>query len=273
MKVQYNNDGQKRASKTKRRRRKGVGKMIYVYFAVVLIGVLLTLSYTVWFEVTKVTVTGGSIYDNDEVLMSSQIYIGDNLVRLSKSTISERIEKQLPYVKKAEVVKNYPHTVKIKITDDEETVAVKFEGKYYIADDDFKLLKVADEKPEGLPIISGVSAEGLKPGDHLAIKDKQQRESLDRIFALNKDGLDVTYVSIKNTLEDSDYSTYDICVGGRLYVELGDSNNLDRKLTHLETMMESITDNGTALISLVDWSVTNKRAVLRYEDISSYIDD
>ena len=46
---------------------------------------------------------------------------------------------------------------------------------------------------------------------------------------------------------------------------------MNGKLTHLKTMTEVMDSSLSASISLVDWSVENKKAVLKYEDISELL--
>ena len=83
-----NNNGNVRK---KRRRRKQNLSLYYaaIFFLFSVVGIILSL--TVFFNVKEVTVTGDSIYTNNDIILASGIQTGDNLVRLSSSKTEKKI--------------------------------------------------------------------------------------------------------------------------------------------------------------------------------------
>ena len=58
----------------------------------------LTVGATVFFQVETIAVVGSSRYTPEEVIAASGVAVGDNLFRMNKNQVSQRIRQQLPYI-------------------------------------------------------------------------------------------------------------------------------------------------------------------------------
>ena len=58
----------------------------------------LTVGATVFFQVETIAVVGSSRYTSEEVIAASGVAVGDNLFRMSKTQVSQRIRQQLPQI-------------------------------------------------------------------------------------------------------------------------------------------------------------------------------
>lgn len=266
MKVEYSENGRKPVKKKRKKHSKLSRIITAVTVIAVVLGVTVSLMLTVFFNVTAVKVVGSSIYSVDEVIYASGIMTGDNLLRLPSEKIEQRIAEALPYVKKATVIKSYPDTVGIELTPAEESVMLVTKEGSFIADSDFKILRTADEHTDGLIKVVGIDASDVAPGKTLVFNEKQQRDVLKDLCAIcSENGFSVDYINIESLLD------INFVIDGRLFIRLGSYNNMSGKLTHLKTMTEVMDSSLSASISLVDWSVENKKAVLKYEDISELL--
>ena len=115
----------------KRRRRKQNLSLYYaaIFFLVAVVGIILSL--TVFFNVKEVTVTGNSIYTNNDIILSSGIKTGDNLIRLSSSRAEKKIVSSLPYVDTATITKKFPDKVEIEVTPSKEFANIKLDIDSY----------------------------------------------------------------------------------------------------------------------------------------------
>lgn len=267
MKVEYS-EARRRPQKKKRRRLSKIGKIIIASAAVlVVVAITVTLMLTVFFNVSAVKVVGSSVYSYDEIIYASGIMNGDNLMRLPSDDIEARIEKALPFVKKAEIIKSYPDTVGIKVTPATESVLIETENGMYTADSDYKLLRTAADRPEGLLRIKGIEADTLKVGSTVEFNDKQQKKILNEILDIcAENGFSVQFVNIASLVDIG------FLIDSHIYVKLGSYNDLGAKMTHLAEAVKNFDKTAAASISLENWSVSSKESTMKYEDISKYIE-
>ena len=71
----------------------------------------LTVGATVFFQVETIAVVGSSRYTSEEVIAASGVAVGDNLFRMSKTQVSQRIRQQLPYIGDVSVQRGLPSTL------------------------------------------------------------------------------------------------------------------------------------------------------------------
>ncbi len=266
MKVEYSDNRQ--AKPRKRRRKKSKLKRIFAALTVIVVvlAVTVALMLTVFFNVTEIKVLGSSIYSADDIIYSSGILTGDNLLRLPTDEIKQRITEALPYVKNVEIIKSFPDSVGIKVTPAEEKTQITVGASIYVTDPDYKLLRLSSESSDEMMRIIGIKAENPTLGRTLEFSDKQQRDVLNSCLAIcSEKGFSVQYIDIESLVD------INIVVDGRLFVRLGSSNDLAGKLNHLAAMLPSIDGENTAAVSLESWTVTDKQAILKYCDIAEFI--
>lgn len=71
----------------------------------------LTVGATVFFQVETIAVVGSSRYTPEEVIAASGVAVGDNLFRMNKNQVSQRIRQQLPYIGDVAVQRGLPSTL------------------------------------------------------------------------------------------------------------------------------------------------------------------
>ena len=265
MKVEYS-ETKRRPQKKKKRRLSKIGKIIIATASILLVvAITVTLMLTVFFNVSAMKVIGSSVYSYDEIIYASGIMNGDNLMRLPSDDIEARIEKALPYVKKAEIIKSYPSTVGIKITPATESVLIETENGIYTADSDYKVLRSVLERPNDLLRIKGIKTDSVKVGDTVKFADKQQKKILNEILSIcSEKGFSVQFVNITSLVDIG------FLIDSRIYVKLGSYNDLGKKMTHLAESIKDFDKTATASISLENWSLSSKESTMKYEDISKY---
>ncbi len=132
-----------REKKRRRQRRRRV-----VTLLVVILAVLVVLSLTVFFRIDTVKVEGHSQYTEQQIINASGVEKGDNLFRLRKSTVSERIQKNLPYLGEVTIVRSLPNTLILRVSDATFYAAIQQGSKYYITNEDGILMAEAQDRNE-----------------------------------------------------------------------------------------------------------------------------
>ena len=270
MRVEYNEATENTRTSRKKNKRK-IGPHFFIFLLMIIISVFVSLSLTIWFNVTSFMVTGNSVYAENDVISVTGIKMGDNLWRLPIDSAEQNIEQLLPYVSNAEVKRKLPGTVVVKITPATEYAHIKTSLGGVVVDDEFKVLKSIADNENMLLNIKGAKISEAVVGQKLQFTDSKQLETLRELTSvLNEYGF-YEKGDYKLTMIDvTDELDLRFIVNDKLYVVLGSLNNVENKLTHLKASLSEIAPETSAKIDISNWSKDNKKASLTYEDISKY---
>lgn len=126
----------------------------YVLAAVLLLAMLGGGTYAVYFSdalaVDAVEVTGESTVTDDEVREVARVPLGDPLARLDLDDVRRRVES-LPVVKSADVSRQWPHEVLIRIEERTPVAVVELAGALRGLDEEGIVFGTFRQAPEGLP--------------------------------------------------------------------------------------------------------------------------
>lgn len=268
MKVEYDKKNNRKSTKkeVKRKRRRRLKPAFFIMLALFLVAIAAVLSLTVFFEIESVNVSGESIYSQEMVINAAGIKNGQNLLRLNKNKISDKIEKGLPYVKDAVVTKVFPNSVSIRIVPATEFAVMEIDGQLVTIDENFKALSIESERREDLAFIKGVKASNVVLGEIVTITDKEQQNVLNELLKFAKASeLRVTAFDITNTVSVS------ALLEDRILVQFGSRNYLENKINHLKAMLPTVIADKQAKIFLDTWTTENKKTSIIYEEITQHI--
>lgn len=268
MKVEYDNKNNRKSTKkeVKRKRRRRLKPAFFIMLALFLVAIAAVLSLTVFFEIESVNVSGESIYSQEMVINAAGIKNGQNLLRLNKNKISDKIEKGLPYVKDAVVTKVFPNSVSIRIVPATEFAVMEINGQFVVIDDNFKALSIESERREDLAFIKGAKASNIVLGEVVTITDKEQQNVLEELLKFAEvSELRVTAFNISNTVSVS------ALLEDRILVQFGSRNHFENKINHLKAMLPTVIADKQAKIFLDTWTTENKKTSIIYEEITQHI--
>ena len=84
------------ASKEKHRKKKKV--RLYFFLSLFCIAAFFILSLTVFFNINSFEVTGNNVYTDAQIIAAAGLEEGDNLFRLNKFKIADKMVVDLPYI-------------------------------------------------------------------------------------------------------------------------------------------------------------------------------
>ena len=115
------------SARNNRRRRRGRGRLgpLFKLLCVLAVIVALTMGATVFFQVETVVVSGNSRYTEEEVVRATGIQVGDNLYRMNKNQIADKVLRELPYTRDLRIRRSLPSTIIITMTEWEAVARVK----------------------------------------------------------------------------------------------------------------------------------------------------
>lgn len=160
----------RRVSPARRRRNRRVAAVLGI---ILLIGAGVWFSTSVLFKIKDYTVVGDSPYTAEEIIAAFGREPGENMFGFGKSAVQSRMERMLPYISKVTITRKLPDTIVLKVTAAEEKYVVPLNGKYAILSAERKVLRIADDKPEGLTGIQGLVGVQAEPGTKLSVEPQE----------------------------------------------------------------------------------------------------
>lgn len=165
------------ARRNNRRRRRNRGRFGFLYklLSVLLIFSAILLGCAVFFRVDTIVVTGVGQYSEEQVIQATGVKQGDNLFSLNKFRIYNQIMTQLPYVDTVSVIRRYPDTLVIQITESVPMAVIRSGGEYWLLDAKCKLLERGDASlAEGRAVVLGLDMLAPTVGIPIAVEQEQQ---------------------------------------------------------------------------------------------------
>ncbi|MGN0967705.1 MAG: cell division protein FtsQ/DivIB [Oscillospiraceae bacterium] len=159
------------ARRTRRRRRRGRFGFLYKLLSIVLILFALVAGCIVFFRVQEVTVSGSSVYTDEEIIAAAGVEQGDNLFLVGRAQTAEKIRRKLPYVDTVNVRWALPDTLVITVTECTPAGVLKGEdGTWWVVDRACKLLEQGGSAlTRQYPTITGLTPLMPAAGDNLAV--------------------------------------------------------------------------------------------------------
>ena len=150
------------AAKRKKRKRNAI---LYIMIGLLLVGIAVISSVTIFFNIINIEVIGDSRYAKDKIESASGILEGQNMFRLDKFEIEQSMVKQLPYLKTVSIKRKLPDTLEIHVEDTTAVAAVKTAAGYVLIDADSKMLELAAQLPETTVEVIGAELGKFEPGE------------------------------------------------------------------------------------------------------------
>ena len=137
-------------NRTNQRRKKNKRKKLIIRAtlgAVLLVAGIL-IAMLLFFNISKISVTGDMVYSAEEIIAASEVENGDNLIFLSKKKVNELVTKKLPYVGEVKIKRRLPSHLEIQVTKTDACYSVSQDGRYSILDAKGKVLETNLEKAD-----------------------------------------------------------------------------------------------------------------------------
>ncbi|MBE6842491.1 MAG: FtsQ-type POTRA domain-containing protein [Ruminococcus sp.] len=165
----------------KRQRQKDMrGYIFLIVFLAVAIGA--SLSVTLLFNIKEIEIAGTTMYESTEIINSSGIKAGDNLVRLSTEKAREKILSEMLYIDDVKIKKSFPDKICMELTPSVEMAYVEYRGGYLLISEGYRVLGFYEtiENPD-LMVIKGYFL-----SEDEVIAKMEEDENYERITVLEK---------------------------------------------------------------------------------------
>lgn len=241
-------DAQRRNEKKRTRR-----IVFYVALFLSITLVFLAVCVAVFLNVETVTVIGTEKYTQEQILEFVPINIGDNIYSFDSDEIADSLKAQLPYIGTVEFERDLPTSVNINIVEEKPFYAADLAGNTYLLSSDLKVLEKVDNSSAeqlGLTKLSLNNVRRCIVGSDLEFVDERTEAALDELY----DSFVNHYIEDKIKSVDV-RSRFDIYINydGRFEVYLGNTENIEIKISFLVGIIEELGNDAKGKINLSNY--------------------
>ncbi len=208
-------------------------------------------------RVKVIKVNGVTQYDTNEVIASTGVAEGQNLLLVNAKSIEENLYSLYPYVEKIKLRRIFPTTAEISITEATVRYSIAYNGGYVYISQYGKLLDNRTEQEANSILLVG--GEITDNDGYLKFNDEYQQQAYEEInTCLNERGDEISKIT---RIDISDVYNIKLLYDGRVLMNIGGISDLRYKLNFgLQIVMGSgisDTEYGTLDLTL---SKENNRA-------------
>ncbi len=234
---------------------------------VVLLGICVVLSLTVFFKIDEINVEGNTRYELTDIEEASMISKGDNLLLCNTSYGAENIVKKFPYIESVEIEKKLFNKINIKVNEATPSFVIESDGKYIVLAKSGKIIEINDKKTyDDIPAVLGAKLKNVKLCSQIEYEDENLKKYLDKIVEL------ISEYGIKNirTIDMTDKSNILLIRENGFKINIGNFENLEYKLkTAASILSKNVKDDAKGTLDVGIASAQGGKSYLRLGEESS----
>lgn len=218
-------------------------------FFLVIVAIIFVMS--VFFKITKIEVSGNSLYSAEEIIAASGIEEGDNLFFVNRIAAGSRVVVKLPYVDSVKISRGLPNRVTIEVTESNAVGYVSVGDELWSVSSSGKFLSSIDQKnTEHIAAISGITVSDAEVGEYIKAADGESDKLsylVDILYQVQARGLVSKVEEIDVSSVECPTFEYD----GRFTVKLGANDNTEYKFGKMLSAVSQLSadDSGTLDLS------------------------
>ncbi len=198
-------------------------------------------SFTPYFDIKQVNVTGNSRVSAQEIEAASGIAEGSNIFRVKLSSVRKRLEK-ISYVHSVRVKREFPNQVSIEIEESQPVAAAPYMGNYILIDMYGKTLEQeTKENMENLPEIVtliGLEIKNFELGEKIIVENERNLQIV--LESLTE----LVHNSLIGNMSEIDLTSADGVVfrmnDSKLTVLMGDATDLPYRVKFLKEILDKL---------------------------------
>ncbi len=246
-------------NRTNQRRKKNKRKKLIIRsvicFLFLCIGVILVL--TMFFNINEITVTGDAVYSSEDIINTSDVIVGDNLIFISKDEINEKISTELPYVDSVKIKRHLPSGLELIITKTEAKYAIIQDGYYTLLNINGKVLESGLEFiGENITLLNMGEITSAELGASVVPENGKVFDKL----MLVSDACEECGLTGITSIDLSDIYNIKLVYQGRITLELGetDKDNTSKKLALGKSALETQNEENEYYRGTINLTVEGK---------------
>lgn len=229
----YNQATVHRSKKGRKRGSRGGNYIMYYILAgIIVVIVLVILANTVLFNCTSIEVEGNSRYTAEQIVATSGLETGQNLLHIDAAAAEKRITAALNYIDMTEVKRVFPTKIKITVQEAEKWYQVSANGVTASVSRMGRIVELGADS--SLPVVEGYDPAELAAGLTLSSNDSSKTD----IPALILEKAEQYGIKDIERIDLTDRFDISIDCGDNITLELGGVSDIDSKLAVAEETIE-----------------------------------
>ena len=251
------------------RRRRMMRRLMAFAMLLCVIGAGVYLTMTMLFRIgtiqvqnpdgTPVTEVAG--YTADSILQQLGVRLEENIFSFDPAEKAAQLEQAFPLLESIRVVRDYPSTVVVQVTEAVPTYAVQSGSKWFTVSAGWKLLSEDSAQPEGLCTLYGGELQNTLPGQQLLFADSSKADAgsdasasasvaeaqapcMEALYTLRTKLDEYGLLQDVTRLEFADTEQLAFLYQDRISVLLGTLNDLDYKLDRARYVLTNADGKG-----------------------------
>ena len=246
-------------------------KKLLIFITSLIFIMTLIFSSVFLFKIAEIDVTVNSVVGSNEningiVKEHVGLYQGKNLIFISTNKIEEELEKISGYVKVKSVVKVFPNKLLVSVEERVEVYAIKYQGEYWIFDEDFKTLIKKQDNLNNVNELSNIvleislsdyNEETLKSANSLSLYDDEMQNTFNEIKNLivsRKENIKSIKVNVRSDGKINRYLSFVMTEGMEIQIDKVNVRTTDKlnKLLEYYDLCENKGDTIKRYVTLRD---------------------
>ena len=206
------------------------------------------IAFNIIFSAANLTVVNNTSYSDQELLDAAGISSKTPLLFMRESVISEKVTLSFPYVESVKVERQWPRGATVTFEKANPKYLLEtHDGTELILSEGFKVLEKAGEDISGLITVKNVTVEKYETGKKISGTENIEVGLLAEIVGGLKNS------ELYERLTEVDFTkkyNYVIILDGTITVELGTSDDLDKKFDKLSEILKRNSEHTKMNISV-----------------------
>lgn len=230
-----------------KRRKKRKTTLVVILITIMLVGLGTYLSISPTFKIEKILVRGNEQLTKEKVQELAGIKKGDNIFSKVGKVLEVKL-KQNGCIEEAKVIKVYPNTIEIEITERKKQFQIKTETENYIyIDEQGYILDCSTEKQE-IPTIIGMD---ITENEALNMKrlDEKDLDKMENILQIREECKKIDIADKITQIQVKDEYVLNLENEG-IIINLGDASDLKNRMYYVSAIMKQEAGNkGTMYVN------------------------
>lgn len=222
-------------SRKKRRRNMSLYYVLIIIFVVL---AMIFLSFTYFFRIKTINVSGNTLYTTEQVIEQSGVNLDDNLFRTDAEAVENRISSAFPYFESVDVKRELASTLKITVVEATPAVSIKYnDDEFMVVSTNGRILETGlSSSKDGTAEVYGMEMTETRAGSDYEDKDAIKKTVLDEIISESKKlGLDkITKIGL------TERTDIRLIYNGTIKIKLGSSQDIPFKLSYIKSVIDKL---------------------------------
>lgn len=236
--------------------KKRTKKIAWGVFAGILVTVLVCIliwgSFLLFFKVESISCEGITLYEEEAIIASSGIEIGQNMYQIDRDRIVQDLCAQYPYLLNVRIIREIPTGIVIKAEEDQAAFYATVGNEYCLLSAQMRVLELTDDEKGLLEQNKDLRKLVLPPisaaivGNEIEFINEKNKDYVEQVISTVRESEyadRIREINLKSKFEISFY--YD----GRIEVLVGEAVDIPAKIRFAFAIIGEFSENATGTVS------------------------